>query len=226
MELCYDDETRDCHSAVFCCATVEAQIVPGGLMPGDQFRYVFVTSTTTNANSTNIGTYNAFVNTAAANNSNLVNHPTLGPLNFNAIGSTETVDAIDNTGTNAGGADVPIFLLDGTQVAVDNADLWDGDIGAAINLDENLNIVQERVWSGSTNAGIDVADFELGAVPLVRLGFSGSRFDWLFDTVSTTGDFNHMYALSDPITVPVPEPTAATLLLLGGLGLIGMRRRK
>ena len=52
-----------------------------------------------------------------------------------AIGSTNTVDARDNTSTNPNNADpsVPIFLVDGTTViATDNADLWDGQIAMPI----------------------------------------------------------------------------------------------
>jgi len=52
-----------------CCGTVDfsnADIpIPTGLVPGDQFQLVFVTSNTTTAVSTDINYYNAFVNSDA-----------------------------------------------------------------------------------------------------------------------------------------------------------------
>lgn len=194
---------------------------PPGLNPGDQFRYVFVTSTERDALSTSIADYNAFVNAAASNNANLAG------INFNVIGSTETVDAIDNTGTNAAGDDVPIYMLDGTLVATGNADLWDGDLITGINLDENLNTVTGRVWTGSFTDGTDINDFELGSGNLARYGSSGDQFgSWVFEAVGASGLSENFYGLSDTLTVAVPEPATASLLLLSSVGLIGFRRRR
>ena len=54
---------------------------PPGLDFGDQYRLVFVTSTTRNAESSAIADYNTFVQTAAANNSSLSlsSFPSLSP---------------------------------------------------------------------------------------------------------------------------------------------------
>ena len=77
---------------------------------GDQYRLVFVTSTTYDAISANIADYNAFVN-AAADSSTL---PGVPDVTWFVIGSTATVSFKDNTGT-ATGPGVPIFLLDATS---------------------------------------------------------------------------------------------------------------
>lgn len=70
-----------------------------------------MTSETRNGASSAISSYNAFV-TGVANT-----QPALASLGttWKAIGSTETVDARDNTGTNpdVDGVGVPIFLLTG-----------------------------------------------------------------------------------------------------------------
>src|SRR5262245_19190294 len=94
---------------------------PTGLNPGDLYRLAFVTSTTRSAYSSNIDDYNTFVTNVA----NTV--PELASLGttWKAIGSTATVDARDNTGTNPvpDGVGVPIFLLNDTLLAADNFDL-------------------------------------------------------------------------------------------------------
>jgi hypothetical protein len=70
---------------------------------GDQYRLIFITSTTTDATSADIATYNAFVQGVAA-------AAGLGDATWNMVGSTVTVDARDNTGTNpfTDGVGVPI----------------------------------------------------------------------------------------------------------------------
>jgi len=219
----HEDKLLAIAIALLAFASAEAQsFQPAGVNPGDQFRYVFVTSTERDALSTSIADYNAFVNSAASNNAMLAG------INFNVIGSTEAVDAIDNTGTNAGGVDVPIFLIDDSQIATGNADLWDGVLLNPINLDENLNSVTGDVFTGSLTNGTDVNDFGFGSGNnLVRRGFIGSTGNgWIFEAVTATGVSNNFYALSDPITVAVPEPATASILILGAIGLLSRRRRQ
>jgi hypothetical protein len=63
---------------------------------GDTYRLAFVTEGTTLATSTDIATYNAFVQNAADNSSTFGN---LGSVTWKAIGSTATVNAMANTAT-------------------------------------------------------------------------------------------------------------------------------
>ena len=67
-------------------------LVPAGLVPGDSFRLLFVSSTTRNASSSSIGAYNTFVQNRAA----------------------AAIDARDNTGTT--GTGVPIYWLGDCRV--------------------------------------------------------------------------------------------------------------
>jgi sRNA-binding carbon storage regulator CsrA len=81
-----------CLLAVPTAATPISINTPAGLNPGDRFRIAFVTgTTTTDISSTDITSYNLFVNTAAGGatyNGSAVT--------FYAIGSTATVNAYDN----------------------------------------------------------------------------------------------------------------------------------
>jgi len=107
--------------------------LPTSLGPGDTYRLAFVTSTASNSTSTDVADYNAFV-TGVANSV-----PELAALatTWTAIGSTATVDARDNTGTNPGaGTGVEIYLLNNTLLASNNLDLWDGSVANSLNVNE------------------------------------------------------------------------------------------
>ena len=126
------------------------------LNSGEQYRLVFVTSTTTNALSSDINYYNNFVNDLANLN------PVLASLGttWTAIASTETVNARANTATHpvANGAGAPIYLLDGsTKIADSNADLWSGTLDAPIDLYEDGTSPISAfltVWTGTIQTGL------------------------------------------------------------------------
>lgn len=199
--------------------------VPTGLNPGDQYRLAFVTSTTRDGSSANIADYNDFVTTAA----NSV--PELAALGttWKAIGSTATVDARDNTGTNPASTGVPIYRLDDIRVANNNADLWDSSIQVPISLDE-LGTYQWQtvVWTGSHWTGIKINQVELGSAGPYTGRSNGADTGWItYNNLAQTYLF-HLYGMSAPLTVPVPEPSMLALGLAGLAGLIAfpwLRRR-
>jgi len=86
---------------------------PGGLTPGESFRFAFVTDGTTDAASSSIGTYNNLVtsdaSTEAGGGGVTYNGVT---LTWSAIASTSFVAASTNIGTYG----VPVYLASGTQV--------------------------------------------------------------------------------------------------------------
>ena len=119
---------------------------PAGLNPGDHFRFVFVTDGIRDATSTNIADYDSFVNAQAggATYNGVV-------VNWLAIGSTDSVDAIDHVGQ----ATAPVYLSDGTLVTTTTtpAGLWSGTLVHEINLDLAANPVQTFVWTGTNPSG-------------------------------------------------------------------------
>lgn len=125
---------------------------------GDSYRLIFLSSTTTDAMSPDIATYNAFVQeTAEASTA----FPELGNATWTMMGSTLTVDARDNTGTNPTvEAGVPVFLMDGVSLlALDNTELWSVPSAVPVTYTENGEETLDpgtRVFTGSFNDGTSV----------------------------------------------------------------------
>ena len=112
-------------------------LIPTGLTTGDQFRLMFLSSTTRNASSSNIADYNTFIQDRAAAGHDDIQAYSDG---FSVVGCTATVDARDNTATT--GIGVPIYWLGGNKVADDYADFYDG------NWDEEVNDKDESGANG------------------------------------------------------------------------------
>lgn len=211
---------------------------------GDQYRLTFFTSGTSNATSSDISTYNAWVQ-GLADASTAYDIGAADGATWKVIGSTSAVDARDNTATNpnveTGHA---VFLLDGsTVVANDYADLWDGDVQHIIDLTEEGNVETHWPFTGTYRDGTASEDHgaSYGALgnPIlggqVGQGQSGNASNWIWRTwtgASATSQLQ-MYALSDPLAIvsdePVIIPEPATLAALGlavaGLGGYVRRRR-
>ena len=98
---------------------------PGGLGTGDEFRLLFVSSTSRNGASSTIGDYDTHVQTAAANGHvDIRGYSAL----FKAVGCTSTTDARDHTGTRYTATDTGVVIrwLGGDKVADDYEDFYDG----------------------------------------------------------------------------------------------------
>lgn len=123
--------------------TLSAAIMhPGSLVDGDKYRYAFVTSTVTDATSSDIADYDAHVNAAI----DAADPTGLGAVNWRAWGSTPTVDAITHLSTSTpslwDGTSVPIYLINtSTIIAGDFTALTSASLGAAISRTE-LNSAQ------------------------------------------------------------------------------------
>jgi len=211
---------------------------PGDLVNGQQYRLAFVTSTRRDALSTDIADYNAFV-TAAANSQAALT--SLGTM-WTAIGSTATVDARDNTGTNplTDGLGVPIYLLDGsTRIADNYADLWDNSIASLLGIQEDGTpapglsgggtFFTESVHTGTFTTGEGFPGRELGNV-LVESGLTFTTSPWVANSLFFNTDQLRFFAISDVLTVgataSISEPGAAILLSLGVIGLMHRRMRR
>ena len=114
---------------------------PTGLAAGDQFRLVFLSSTTRDGSSTDIADYNTFVQGLAAAGHADIRAYSAG---FRAVGCTADTDARDNTGTTYTSSDkgVPIYWLDGAKAADQYEDFYDG------SWDEEANDKNESGTNG------------------------------------------------------------------------------
>ena len=200
--------------------------VPPGLAPGSQYRLVFVTANTYTAASSNIADYNTDVNSEANTIAALA---ALGTT-WTVIGSTESVNAITNIGADLG---IPIYGLDGNQVAVDAGTDSGGLFGSApllapIDSTENGALSYVAVWTGTITPTGACNPYCLGDPVSVEFGVSiatDSRW-YIFDYEGNNQTYS-LYAVSGQLTVPsgVPEPTTTVMLTLGWAILIGARRR-
>jgi hypothetical protein len=196
-------------------------VQPGGLTLGEQYRLAFVTSTWTTATSIDIADYNDFVTNAA----NAV--PELVALNTEwfVIGSTSTVSARENTGTNVPPG-LPIFLLDGSKLVDDYGDLWDASIDVPLNrteIDTVLQIDRTKVFTGTDNGG-GIDGLPLGNSPNVTFGYAGfTNNQWIRASNTPASGVAHFYALSAPLTA-IPEPATMGLLIIGGLAMLRRKR--
>ena len=101
------------------------ELKPSGLVAGDSFRLLFLSSTKRGTGSTEIDDYNTFIQDRAAAGHTAIRTYSAG---FRVVGSTEDVDARDNTATTYTNADkgVPIYWLGGDKAADDYEDFYDG----------------------------------------------------------------------------------------------------
>lgn len=206
---------------------------PPGLTTGQTFHLAFVTKGfLTNANSTDIATYDAFVQNEA-NEIGSITAP-LG-LNWKAIGSTPSVHAIDHIAVSGS-----VYLVDfATKIADDETDLWNDDIDNPLNLnqfgDPAILFPATSPWTGTGGNGMGNSGFELGAVLSVSTGSTAvsANRGWVFTARYPTGNTHPLYAISEKITVNgppvngVPEPAAlAVWICVSGIGLVGAKRRR
>lgn len=203
--------------------------VPPNLSAGAQYRLAFVSSTTIDATSPSITTYNNMIANVAGS------IPELAALgtSWNAIASTSSIAARDNTGTNPNlSTGVPIYRLDGTRIADNNADLWDGFLLATLQTLENGVIAPGvAVWTGTDTNGTEFTNgifgppAGLGTLPQPVLGASNSFFpSWIVSSTVPPAELHPLFGMSGILTV-VPEPASVFLILSGAAIGIASRRR-
>ena len=131
-------------------------LISSGLGVGDEFRLLFVSSTTRNAASTSISTYNTWIqNQAAAGHTDIQDYSDT----FRVVGSTADVDARDNTYSTYTSSDkgVPIYWLNGNKVVDQYEDFYDGSWDEEANRkDEDGNDSSpNQVWTGNNDSGTE-----------------------------------------------------------------------
>jgi hypothetical protein len=203
--------------------------------PGvSDYRLLFITADPITGSSTVIGTYNSFVTSEAAQDTSLP------ATTWTAIVSTPTVSAATNVSIGAtGDANVPIYLVDGTTLAATSTtSFFAGNILAVPNKDQFGNTVSGTLywsgyaWTGSKPDGSAETGNELGATGGTEIGTTwlgaGSVISLYNDTangvITPPGDVYSLYALSGEIDVP--EPATGSALLIGGLIVTRVFRRR
>ena len=131
-------------------------LIPTGLTIGDTFRLLFISSTATNASSSDIADYNSLVQTAAAA-AIWTSRTTATPSAW----SVAPKRSMPGSNTAMTGTGVPIYWLNGAKVADDYADFYDGDwdeeatgrreTGAAVTLSSSWEL-----WTGSAEDGTEL----------------------------------------------------------------------
>jgi hypothetical protein len=210
--------------------------LPAGLAPGSEYRLVFVTADAWSATSSNIADYNDAVNNEANSVAALAS---LGTTWLD-IGSTPTVNAIDNIGQDAG---IPIYNLGGLIVAHDATTsaggLFSGFLIDSIGYNEFGESTtnpypgpeDNSVWTGTGSFGTAVCPLGGGIecspeeCPPACSGFAllGDPLQtvpmWVDSfTVGPQSSGYSLYAISGILTVPsssIPEPSSIVMLILG-----------
>lgn len=175
---------------------VKADIIPPiGLAPGSEYQLIFVTGATTNAESTDISTYNTFVTNEAALN------PLLPSATWNAIGSTATVNASDNApNVMVGDSYLPVYNTQGIEVS-GAAGLYSGTLSSPVLYDQSGSEPGSNIlpWTGTSPTGVVETNAPLGSPdPAAGDGRDVSNA-WLFNTTGTSFTERYVYALSTPI---------------------------
>ena len=133
----------------------DSSLVPDGLVPGDLFRLIFLSSETRNASPSNIDTYNTWVQDLVANgHADIQDHSST----FRVVGSTPSVDARDNTSTTYTDDDkgLPIYWLNGDKAADHYKDFYDEtwDEEASMRDESGTTVTAPTyVWTGSNHNG-------------------------------------------------------------------------
>lgn len=180
--------------------------------PGDTYHLVYVTTNTTDAQSTDISTYNAFVQADA-------NGAGMGDASWFVVGSTATTDAK----YNAVIVGPVINVFDGVVVGLDAADFWDLVFGSASPTTlagTNANVHFGTLGGGTAALPNDVLGAEDGSVRIEWTGWTNWATAYRNES---TSDLKPLVAVSEAITI-IPEPGSLALLGLGGL-LVFRRRR-
>ena len=206
-------------------------LIPSGLAGGDSFRLIFISSTSRDGASTDIADYNTFIaGRAAAGHTAIQSYAD----QFKVVGCTADTDARDNTATTYTSTDkgVPIYWLDGSKVADDYEDFYDGiwdNESNSHDRDESgsntVNTTSIPSWpiTGCDHDGTESLQHEnsvaLGLALGIRQGRPGTSGanNGPLSSDSLTNQFNQrpMYGLSPVFTVANAENDAT----LSGLAL-------
>lgn len=208
-------------------AVARADIIPpSGLVSGDHFRLVFVSSQTRLSDSTSFANWDAFV-TALADAAGLGIYNG-GVVAWHALGSISVPG--QNAFDRLPNSSIPIYDINGDLIASAANDIWSGTLLHAIDYTETGVPLSTLVWTATLPNGHITPDLQgLGAFGNQVVGNSAaSDSSWIDSTSAFNLNPPHsVYGYSDVITVraAVPEPDTI-LLALTAAALLGFARRR
>jgi hypothetical protein len=192
-------------------------VAPSGLAPGSQYQLVFASISPRTAESADIDFYNSFVTNAAAFG---VQFGLPAGLKWHAVVSTPTVHARDN----APSGNFPVYNTQG--ILVSNSGLYSGSLSSPITYTQDGSptlLWNSSVWTGSDPFGVGIPGQTVGDPSGFAMIGAATSAGTLWSTLFSVplGEGGGIYALSEPITVPVPEPgtflmLSSALVALGG----------
>ncbi|MFZ4733962.1 MAG: hypothetical protein ACOYK7_15610 [Pirellulales bacterium] len=215
---------------------------PSGLVPGDHFRFIFVTGTTTQATSSDINTYDNFVRNSVLSLYGPVTYGGIPITNWAAVVSTSTVSAKDHLGGYSSSVSVWQTTTGGSEKVASSLTTGTGGLWSNLLLPGTFLYKQldgsfsnyTNVWTGSAADGT-VGLLPMGSSPNVTIGHTHTNGAWLYTnppgSAAATNSYP-LFAVSPELVVPgasVPEIDPAGMgsvlgLVCGALGLLERRR--
>ena len=162
--------------------------------PSDSYHLLYCTMTDTTATATDIAYYNAFVQTDAINQT-VPGFENLGTVNWFALGSTTTTNAVDNVIIT--GAVMNAF--NSVPIAANAADMWDFMFTRNRT---DLEGTLKNVWTGSAPGGVGDTNDQLGAANgSARRHWSGWT-DWVqANNNQPTSSLQYLMGISERLFV-------------------------
>jgi len=165
---------------------------------GDPYRLMFVSSAKTDATSSDLSTYDAFV-------ASLAKKAGIGGSwqVFGGGGNPDDIKAHTQTDKQNYPDKIPVLLIDGkTRIANNYDDLWDSKIDAPINRTETGEVVKEGVVFAGT------APWGLGNPKRVGIGdptAHNGKWRWVSAGTNNPQDKQRVYAISEVLNITLKD---------------------
>ena len=209
-------------------------VAPAGVAA---YRLVFVTADGIAASSSDVSTYNTFANAEGA-----ASTMGLPSTTWKAIVSTSTVNALQNTDCGSVCDALPIYMVDGTSLVAAGWNYFFGNSNNSITKNQNGVTQSSIVWTGSYANGSGLATMGASGGTTYGINYNGPGDAALNDgtdpnnglshscgygCVTNSSDIFPIYAMSDEIIAsPIPEPLSGSALLVGGVAVTRVFRRR
>jgi hypothetical protein len=211
-------------AALFIGAPVHAAVViptPAGVAPGQQFIILLETSGTTTATSTDINTYNGFVQSAVVA-AGLTYNGSAGT--WSALGATHGANNMTALTTSS----VPVFNVNGGAIVSAASKLVNNHTySSAPDVTELGTVGGPFTWTGifANSGGATATTTALGDSNVTAGDPTGMDSNTAFSSqLGSNGLGEHLYGFAT--FTAVPEPSACLLMALAGFATLGGSRAR